>query len=122
MIAEIDGVPIDNPFNFRETTPELFSYEAVENNPFGTPVGLAERAFADGYYVMVEPLASGTTSTFTFGGGASEFGFSTKVTATITSIPVPEPDSSHSLLGTGLSLVAWFSLVGRRKKKCTSNS
>ena len=36
LVAVIDGVPIENPFDFRETTPSFFSYEAVENNAFGT--------------------------------------------------------------------------------------
>lgn len=111
--ASIDGVPIENPFDFRETTPGFFDIEAVEGNPF---FGLQEelRGFGDGYYVIVEPLAPGTTSTFIFGGGSTAFEFTTQVTSTITA--VPEPVSTLTLLGTGLGLVIWPG-IGQLKKK-----
>ena len=112
--ATIDGVPIANPFDYRATAPDFFSYTTAENNPFLLPIGTTEKAFADGYYVMIEPLKSGTTTTFSFGGGVSAFDFTTGVTTTITA--VPEASNALGVIGAGLGMGLLFG-VGQLKRK-----
>jgi hypothetical protein len=99
---EIDGVSVidnSNFGNYREASP-LFNYMAATDNPFGATVGDSGEAYADGYYVMVQPFGSGT-HIFSFGGGASEFGFSVEVEDTITAVPVPEPTSTLGFIALG---------------------
>jgi hypothetical protein len=58
----------------------------VSDNPFGvpaTPPGQLSPAVADGYWIMLPPLPTGT-HTIKFGGAAPAFGFSTAASYTIT--------------------------------------
>ena len=98
LLFEIDGVPATDLFRHREVS-GFFSMEFAPDNPIGVDPGPSGPAFADGYWVMLEPLPTGTTITTRYGGGASAFEFSTEVTATISSVPEP---AAAALLGVGL--------------------
>lgn len=110
LFATIDGTPVSDVSGLKsywetssdETPPKPFEYKyAAANNPFQLPKDDSGQAYVNGYFLMIEPLLSGT-HTFQFGGGASSLNFSVKVNATITAIPVPEPSSSLGFLALGI--------------------
>ena len=68
--ATLDGVPISQTtlFTHRETSPD-FNFDAVANNQVAiNGVGNSGIAVADGYFLMLAPLAPGT-HTLNYGGG-----------------------------------------------------
>ena len=83
--ASIDGVAVSNLFDHREES-LAFQFSAAANNAFGVPAGNSGIAVADGYWLVLAPIAAGETHVINFGGGISEFGFSVDVTSTITSV------------------------------------
>jgi hypothetical protein len=78
--ASVDGAAIPNLFSYRAPSP-LFTFTTVAGNALGYPV-VSEPAVADGFYVMVKPLARGP-HTVTFGGSTAS-GFSTLATYNLT--------------------------------------
>jgi hypothetical protein len=79
--ATIDGVPVPDLFAHREVSP-TFHFVAAPNNPIGDPDGYSGIAEADGYWLMLAPMAPGT-HVINAGGTVSAFGASFDVTTTI---------------------------------------
>lgn len=116
LFAEIDGVAVPDLWSHREASPE-FSWVGDNNNPFNlqcNPSGnpstpcVSGFAYADGYWLMLEPLGQKTT-TIRFGGGITNV-FGVDVTDTVTGVPEP---GTLALLAIGLLPGAAFFL---RKK------
>jgi hypothetical protein len=61
----IDGTPVADLTTFRVGSP-VFTFTAAAGNVFGIPAGTT-RSVADGYWVLIRPLAPGT-HTISFGG------------------------------------------------------
>lgn len=97
--ASIDGVPVPNLFDHRETAP-VFSFTAPPGALFGLAPGVYDPAVADGYYLMLAPMSAGT-HVINFGGTVG--GFSVDVTDTI--LVTPEPGTLLLLSG-GLAGIA----------------
>jgi len=92
LYAILDGVPISQTvlFTHRETSPD-FNFYAVPNNQVGIHAyGNSGIAVADGYFLMIDPLAPGT-HTLIYGGGASTLGALADETDVITVPPSPIP-------------------------------
>jgi hypothetical protein len=70
LTARVDGERIPNLFSHRETTPELFSVTIPDGGLFGDEGGTFD-AVADGYWIMLKPLSSGT-HTISFGGSTRD--------------------------------------------------
>ncbi len=88
LSASINGVPVPNLFAHREASPQ-FSWVGGENNPFGWSANTSSgAAYADGYWLMLEPLGYGTTTTVQFGGGITGV-FEVSISDTITGVPEP---------------------------------
>ena len=66
LFATIDEVQVANPRAFRSQS-AVFRLNLPDDNLFGLPAGTYRPAVADGYYVLVAPLAPGR-HTITFGG------------------------------------------------------
>jgi hypothetical protein len=83
--ASVDGRAIAGLRAFRFASP-LFRFRSVSDNPFGvpaTPPGRPSKSVADGYWIMLHPLAAGVHM-ITFGGTAEPtFPFTTSATYTI---------------------------------------
>jgi len=114
LFAEIDGVPVADPFDYLEVTADFFSGGLAQEGSWiaslGVPVG--EDVFpskSSGYWLMIDGLAPGT-HTLRFGGTTLCCGdpFSTEVLAEINVVPEPAP---WSLIALGLICVA----AGRRR-------
>ena len=137
LLTTINGVDLEaegiNLFQYRQQSPEAFSYTVPIDNVagFADPLFLNNPgqstqlqfpatigpAISDGFWLMLAPLPPGK-HTLNFGG----IGFLTEQNATynITSVSVPEPASILSLLAFG-SLGA-SSLVKRKQKQQQSAS
>lgn len=96
--ASINGVAVPNLFSYRVASPD-FSFTAAAGNPIGVPPGASGIAVADGYFLLISPLAVGEKLVLNFGGGISEFDFRVDVTANITAVPEP---GAYLQLGAGL--------------------
>jgi hypothetical protein len=64
LVCEIDGVPVENLEAFRVTSGGLYEFTIPEDNVyqasgFDAPAGTYYPAFADGYFLMLPPLAPG---------------------------------------------------------------
>ena len=81
VAAEIDGVPIQNLMAYRVQSPD-FDFTAPPDNLNGIPPGSGQST-ADGYYVLLAPLAAGT-HTIHFTGTFAEFGFTIDTTYHLT--------------------------------------
>ncbi|MBI4605626.1 MAG: hypothetical protein HY721_26980 [Planctomycetes bacterium] len=57
--CEIDGIPLENPFQYRDVSSSCFALTIPANNPFGVAPGTYDPAFSDGFWVMLEPLCAG---------------------------------------------------------------
>jgi len=61
--AMIDGVPLDDLFSYRASSPEGgFVFKIAEGTvlaEFGFPVGDYEPAIVDGYWLLLPPLSAG---------------------------------------------------------------
>jgi hypothetical protein len=100
LVATIDGTPVPNLASHRESFPgDAFALPLVENNSFGHPAATYPDAYADGYWIMLAPLGSGS-HTLRYGGTSDPFvglpgsnvtidSFMVDVTANITAIPEP---------------------------------
>jgi hypothetical protein len=58
--VSIDGVPLRNPRQYRASSPEPFGIVYPENSVVGLPAGTYSPNVADGYWLMLAPLAKGT--------------------------------------------------------------
>ena len=58
LAAEVDGVPIHNLQRYRAASP-LFTFTLPQDNMLGAPAG-SSPSVADGYYLLLSPLAAGT--------------------------------------------------------------
>lgn len=88
--ATLDGTPISQAtlVTHREVSPD-FNFVAVANNQVGIVAqGPSGIAVADGYFLMLDPLAPGT-HVLNYGGGASAFGAFVDETDTVTVLPAP---------------------------------
>lgn len=101
--ATIDGVAVPNLFGHRSITP-VFSifFESADNlDSFGTGqpiVGLDNPMVADGYYLIVEPLAPGT-HIINFGATVGPpVNLTFDITDTITVLPIPLPEGMQKLI------------------------
>jgi hypothetical protein len=123
LVATIDGTAVPNLASHREAfSGDAFALPLVDNNSFGHPAATYPDAYADGYWIMLAPLGSGT-HTLRYGGTSDPFvglpgsnvtidSFTVDVTAQITAIPEP----SAAMLGAAASLFAvlLFSIRHRR--------
>ncbi|MGA8053279.1 MAG: PEP-CTERM sorting domain-containing protein, partial [Burkholderiales bacterium] len=104
--AVIDGTSIleQDLFAHLETSP-IFQFTAAQNNPFGVSPGPSGKALAQGYYLMLAPLGTGT-HTISYGGKyvSGDFIFETDANATISGVPEP---ASLTLVATSLMGLAW---------------
>ncbi|QDV38045.1 hypothetical protein [Tautonia plasticadhaerens] len=117
--ASIDGVAVPNLFDHREESP-AFEYFAAPDNLFDLPTGPSGIAVADGYWLMLAPIAAGETHVINYGGGVSAFDFRVDVTATLTAIPEP---SSLVLCGAALcGIVVFMSRRGPRSRTRPADS
>jgi hypothetical protein len=105
--ALIDGtaVPAAELFLHREAT-SGFQFEWAPDNAFGVPAGNSGFAAADGYWLMLTPLALGSHE-IRFGGGSTALMFSVDVLDTITAIPEPSAFTLLALGTLGLLGYAW---------------
>jgi hypothetical protein len=83
LSVTIDGVPVPDLFAHREVSP-TFHFVAAPNNPIGDPEGDSGVAEADGYWLMLAPMAGGGTHVIHSTGGVSSFGVTFDVTTTFT--------------------------------------
>lgn len=61
LVATIDGTAIPNLASHRESfSGDAFALPLVDNNSFGHPAATYPDAYADGYWIMLAPLGSGT--------------------------------------------------------------
>lgn len=100
LVATIDGTAIPNLASHRESfSGDAFALPLVDNNSFGHPAATYPDAYADGYWIMLAPLGSGT-HTLRYGGTSDPFvglpgsnvaidSFTVDVTANITAVPEP---------------------------------
>ena len=58
--VSIDGVPLQNVRGYRARSPGPFSITYPENSVVGVPAGNYSPQVADGYWLLLEPLAKGT--------------------------------------------------------------
>ena len=81
--ARIDGRRVRDVFEYREASPEVFGVSVPDGGIFGD-VGGQFDAVADGYWLMIEPLPSGT-HTIVVGGEspAYEFGYIARFEVTV---------------------------------------
>jgi len=95
--ASIDGNPVPNPFDYRGTSPEPFSYDlpATDNiyQFWGSNIsGKIEPAVSDGYWLMLAPLAPGPHE-IRFGGSYGDpINFTLNITYHVTVTPIEHPD------------------------------
>ena len=83
LMATVDGRPLSDLASYRFQSP-LFTWTAPSDNVFGVPATAdPTAAVADGYWIMLPPLAPGV-HTISFGGAAPSFSFTTAATYTIT--------------------------------------
>jgi hypothetical protein len=105
--ATFDGtlIPQATLFTHREAS-QSFSFVAAANNQVGiSGVGDSGIAIADGYLVMLDPLAPGT-HVLNFGGGISAYGLYIDETDTITVLPpvvLTAPKLSAGQFGFGVT-------------------
>jgi hypothetical protein len=95
LLFTIDGIPVRNLGNYRFQSP-MFSYTGSIPNVFSeigcvasTPhcyEGFHDEAFADGYWVLVNPLSAGH-HTIHFHGEVPDWGFVVDVTYNLTVLP-----------------------------------
>jgi hypothetical protein len=101
--ASVDGVAVPDLLSRREKSP-VFDIDLPVDNIFGAPSGVYTPSVADGFYIMLEPLAK-KASVIRFGGSAEGntdplFGdFSIDIT-----YATPEPGSFVLLAGGALAL------------------
>ena len=98
LVATIDGTAVPNLAGHRESfSGDAFALPLVDNNSFGHPAATYPDAYADGYWIMLAPLGSGS-HTLRYGGMSVAFdgqqglhidSFTVDVTARITAIPEP---------------------------------
>jgi hypothetical protein len=98
LVATINGTPIADLASHRESfSGDEFALPLVANNSFGHPAATYPDAYADGYWIMLAPLGSGS-HTLRYGGMSVPFdgaqglhidSFMVDVTANITAIPEP---------------------------------
>ena len=60
MEVLIDGVPVQDIRHFRAISPDSFSVTLPGDNVTGLPAGTYSPHVADGYWLMIAPLAAGT--------------------------------------------------------------
>jgi hypothetical protein len=58
--TSIDGVPVKNLLNYRAMSPDTFSVTFPSGAVFGIPAGTLSPHVADGYWLMLAPLSSGS--------------------------------------------------------------
>lgn len=75
LVATLDGRQLQS--TFVESTPGGFDITVAPSNPFGnTPIGPAQHAVAEGFWVLLPPLSSGH-HTIRFGGCVPTYNFCT---------------------------------------------
>jgi hypothetical protein len=84
LVADIDGVPVENLEQFTVLSP-LYAFDLPENNVLGAPSG-SGISVANGVYLMVSPLSVGT-HVLHFGGTYLNFDFTLNITYHITVAP-----------------------------------
>jgi len=123
LIATIDGSVIPDLASHRESfSGDQFAITLVDNNSFGHPAATYPDAYADGYWIMLAPLESGTHALH-YGGMSVPFdgaqglhidSFTVDVTAQITAIP--EPSAAALCAVAALMVMPLFSICVRRPK------
>jgi hypothetical protein len=94
--CEIDGVAVDDLFDYREVPPTCFESEFPLNNIYSVPPGTYTGA-TEGFYLMLEPIDPGASHTVRFAavvGDPLDPLFSLDVTYHLTSGPVILPPHS----------------------------
>lgn len=83
LYARIDGRRVRDIFRHREASPDVFSVSIPDGGVLGDE-GAQFESVADGYWLMIKPLASGR-HTITFGGDspAYEFGYHARFEVTV---------------------------------------
>ncbi len=100
--ATIDGISVPDMFQHRLMSP-VYSYILPDANNlktvlYGHPIsGLIDPEIADGYWVMVEPLAPGV-HVLNWGGSLDLFNYRQNITAIITIVPIPLPQRIEELI------------------------
>jgi hypothetical protein len=137
LLTTINGVDLEtagiNLFQYRQQSPEAYSYTVPINNVFGfaDPLFLNNPgqstqlqfpatigpAISDGFWLMLAPLPPGK-HTLNFGG--TGLLTAQNITYNITSVSVPEPASTFSLLAFGSLGVS--SLLKHKQKRQKSAS
>jgi hypothetical protein len=89
--ASIDGMSVSDLSSYIETSPK-FKFVAKPNDPFGVNTGQHAQpsgdAFADGFYLMLDPVGTGThTPNFAATVTLPGLTFSLDITDTITGVP-----------------------------------
>lgn len=85
----IDGVPLEDVYSYRASSPNPFAITLPDNSVIGVPEGTYEPHATDGYWVFLHPLAPGE-HTITFSASLPNYppsGFSLAVTYHITVEP-----------------------------------
>ncbi|MFG0314202.1 MAG: hypothetical protein ACF8LL_08460 [Phycisphaerales bacterium] len=76
LLVTIDGVVVEEPFAYRAFSPEPFSIYLPEGNVVGLPEGDYSPNVADGFWLMLAPLAPGEheISTYVYAPDTPYFG------------------------------------------------